>query len=161
MWDKLIHGVNRFVGQVCATFLVVMVVLIFVQILMRELVASSFPWTEEVSRYLMVWITLLGAGLAFQHGAHIGIEALVHRLPSPAAKVARGVAALACAAFFLVMIVQGLDILDNAMQQRSPALRIPMGYVYLAVPISGLYMLLNLIDVTVKEWRRDRGVTDR
>ncbi|UTW70911.1 TRAP transporter small permease subunit [Anaerobacillus sp. HL2] len=49
----------------------------------REVLNSSFPWTEEVARYLMIWITFLGASFAFQYGAHIGIEYFKMKFPIP------------------------------------------------------------------------------
>lgn len=57
-----------------------MVLAVFVQIISRALFNMSFPWTEELARYLMIWVTFLGASFAFQYGAHISIEAFVTRL---------------------------------------------------------------------------------
>lgn len=48
------------------------------------------------------------------------------------------------------MIIKGIEIIDRAMIQRSPALGIPMGYVYLVIPISAIFMTINVIDVTLK-----------
>lgn len=127
-----------------------MVVLIFLQIISRVIIGSSFSWTEELARFLMIWVTLLGGSFAFQYGAHIGIEVLVRKLPRMTASVIQVIVTLACAVFFLVMIVKGIELIGGAMLQTSPALNIRMGYVYAIFPVAGILMLLNLCDVTYK-----------
>ncbi|EGL81970.1 Tripartite ATP-independent periplasmic transporter DctQ component [Caldalkalibacillus thermarum TA2.A1] len=157
LWEKWMKRINGLVENITALFLAVMVLLIFLQIISRAVFQSSFAWTEELARYLMIWVTFLGASFAFQYGAHIGIEVVVNQLSPLLARLVKLCAAIACTVFFIVMIAKGLEIYDRAMIQRSAAMGIPMGYVYTVIPLSGLLMLLNLIDVTLKEWRQDSG----
>lgn len=161
MWSKLIKHINRFFENVTAVFLAMMVILIFVQVISREVVGSSFPWTEEVARYLMIWITFLGASFAFQYGAHIGIEFFKMKLPIPFQKAFDLVAVLACSIFFYFMIKYGVDISNRAMVQTSAALSIPMGYVYLVIPLSGFLMFLNVIDITIRNFKKEVGSTEQ
>ncbi len=154
MWSAVIKKINRFVENLTAVFLAAMVILIFVQIISRELVGNSFPWTEEVARYLMIWITFLGASFAFQYGGHIGIDFVKMKLPHSLQKLFDLISLLACSVFFYFMIKYGFDISNKAMIQTSAALNIPMGYVYLIIPISGCLMLLNMVDITVKNLKK-------
>lgn len=154
MWSFIIKKINRSVENLTACFLAMMVMLVFVQVVSREIIGSSFPWTEEVARFLMIWITFLGASFAFQYGAHIGIEYFKMKLPKLFQKSFDLISLLACSVFFYFMVKYGLEISNRAMLQTSAALNIPMGYVYLVIPISGFLMFLNLVDITVKKLKK-------
>lgn len=157
MWDRTIRTINRTVENITALMLLVMVILVFLQVVSRAIMQSSFAWTEEAARYLMIWLTFLGASYAFQYAAHISIELFVSKLKGPLATFFKVLAALCSIAFLFVLIVKGIEIIDRSMVQRSAALRIPLGYVYLIMPISGVLMLLNVIDVTIKQIKGSSG----
>lgn len=156
MWTKGLRILNRSVENLTAAMIATMVILIFIQVVSREIVGSSFAWTEEVARYLMIWSTFLGASFAFQHGAHIGIEFFVSKLPTVFNKIFTVIAALCSSLFFYYMVTYGYEIVGRQMGQTSAALNIPMGYVYLVIPISGILMFINLVDVTIKSLK---GIT--
>lgn len=150
MWVKTINGINRFTEWMTGIFLVIMVIIIFVQIVSRILIQSSFPWTEELARYLMIWLTFLGASFSFQYGAHIGVEILTSKVPKKVAAFFQVIAALFCIFLFVLLVVKGYELVGKSTMQTSPALSIPMNYVYMIIPISGILMILNVIDVTIK-----------
>ena len=150
MWTKSMKVINRTTELFSALLLLTMVALVFIQIVSRVIISSSFPWTEEIARFMMIWITFLGAAVAFQYGAHIGIEAFVERLPAKARSFFIVIAMLICLSFFILLIVFGYQLAIGAFVQTSPALQIPMGYIYYIIPISGVLMCLNLFDVTGK-----------
>ncbi|MBS3907307.1 MAG: TRAP transporter small permease [Syntrophaceae bacterium] len=74
--DRLCKGLE----YVMALFLAVMVVLVFGNVVLRYGFASSIVLSEELSRWLFVWMTFLGAVVGLNHGAHLGTEALIKRL---------------------------------------------------------------------------------
>ena len=150
MWTKSMKVINRTTELFSALLLLTMVALVFIQIVSRVIISSSFPWTEEIARFMMIWITFLGAAVAFQYGAHIGVEAFVERLPAKVRSFFIVIAMLICLSFFILLIVFGYQLAIGAFVQTSPALKIPMGYIYYIIPISGLLMSLNLLDVTFK-----------
>ena len=100
-------------------------------------------WTEELATFLLIWVGLLGAAVAFREHAHLGIEYLPARM-SPRIRCAVEVLALASTALFCVLVlVYGgatLVIRTVSLLQTSPALGLPMGYVYLALPVGGFFM---------------------
>lgn len=110
-------------------------------------------WTEEVAQFMMVWVALLGAAVALGRGAHLGIDYFVGWLPARA-RLGTEVFVFFCVSAFslLVMVIGGIDLVASNLElgQESPALRVKMGYVYLAVPISGffltLYALIGLVE---------------
>ncbi|WP_408010342.1 TRAP transporter small permease [Pseudalkalibacillus sp. A8] len=152
MWKSILHRVNKATENVAALFLFLMVLLVFLKVVTRVLIQSSFPWTEELSRYLMIWITFLGASIAFKYAAHIGVDFIVDKLPRVLKIVFQVIAAAACLVFFVLLIVKGYELTGRSMIQRSPALNLPMGYVYAIIPISGVLMSINLVDSTIKKY---------
>ena len=150
MWTKSMKVINRTTELFSALLLLTMVALVFIQIVSRVVISSSFPWTEEIARFMMIWITFLGAAVAFQYGAHIGVEAFVERLSAKVRSFFIVIAMLICLSFFILLIVYGYQLANGAFVQTSPALQIPMGYIYYIIPISGVLMCLNLFDVTGK-----------
>ncbi|WP_240374697.1 TRAP transporter small permease [Bacillus piscicola] len=150
MWNTILKVINRTTEAVSALLLTLMVVLIFMQIVSRGLFGTSYSWTEEIARFSMIWITFLGASIAFQYAAHIGIDYFVKKLPAVPEKIVNVIGALISGFFFVILAVKGFELMQGAGVQGSPALRLPMSYVYLIIPVSAVLMILNLIDVTVK-----------
>lgn len=148
MWDSFIKRINQVTLGISMVFLVLMVLLIFVQIISRALIGSSFSWTEEVARFLMIWVIFLGSSLAFRYGAHISVETIFDRLPLIGKKVVQIFILVVSLSLFFILFLKGIEISDRMMAQKSPALKIPMGYIYLVIPISAVLQTLNLIDVT-------------
>ncbi len=138
---------RRFV-QANRTLLIVllaaMVVVTFVNVVMRYLGESSFLWGEEVGRHLMIWLAFVGSGLALRNGAHIGIDSLEDSLPQRAARVLRAAIALILLVLFVALIVEGIDYAWRTRFQTSAALQISMAWVYAGMPIGCLLMLAHL-----------------
>lgn len=149
IWTRLLGFLNRITEYITMSFLVLATILILLQIISRSLLGSSFSWTEELTRFLFIWIVFLGAGIAFKHGSHISIEVFFNKLPPKVKMIVQSLVAVLCVIFFVVLFIKGVEITANSMGQVSPGLGIPMGYVYLVIPISGVLQMLNLIDVSI------------
>jgi len=120
----------------------VLVVDVLWQVFTRYVLKNQSSWTDELAIFLLIWVALLGAAVALNRGAHLGIDYFVGKLDKKTRIYIEIFAffCIACFAFF-VMILGGIDLVKTLVQ-TSPALGIRMGYVYLAVPISGSFMLL-------------------
>jgi len=123
----------------------VMSVVILVQVFLRYVVKASLPWSEELARYLMVWIGLLGASLALQEGRHIEVTLLLERVPRRVRKVLTGIALLAVLWFLWLMLQQGYLLIGNIWLQRSPAMSIPMVIPYAAIPVGAVLMIIQVL----------------
>ncbi|NKC31527.1 TRAP transporter small permease [Falsiroseomonas selenitidurans] len=132
---------NRFL---CAALLVAACALVFANVVLRYGFGVSLAWAEEASRYMMIWLAFLAAGLALREGAHIAVDLLPEALPEPAARWLRALILAAIAGFLGLLLVLGINYADFAMMQRSPVLRLSMGLVYLAIPVGTALMLLHL-----------------
>lgn len=107
--------------------------------------ASQSSWTEELARYLMIWVGLLGACLAFEKRAHLGVDYFVGKFHPSGQKLLKLAALLIVLTFAVgVLMVGGWELVSRtlALKQDTPALGIPKGWVYLAVPISGVFTVI-------------------
>lgn len=111
----------------------------------RYALGEQAKWTEELARFLLVWVTLLGGALAFKSKAHLGVDYLVGKL-HPAARRVTAMASHGAVLFFAgaVLLLGGTRVVGEALalEQTTAALGWKMGYVYLALPISGFFVVL-------------------
>jgi TRAP-type C4-dicarboxylate transport system permease small subunit len=91
----------------------------------------------------MVWLTFIGAGLVLRYGGHIGIDSLQQAAPQLAPAI-RTVVVVVMALFFCTMIVVGIRYASLTWAQTTPVLEIPVGAVYLAMPVGFVLMLVHL-----------------
>ncbi|MBQ0931822.1 TRAP transporter small permease [Ideonella sp. 4Y16] len=124
--------------------LAAMAVIIFANVVLRYTTSESIEWAEEVARYLMVWLTFLGAGPVLRYGGHIAVENLQDALPPRAAVALRALIASMLFAFFGFMVWFGLLYVERAQYQMTPTTQISMSWVYAAIPVGGLLLALHL-----------------
>ncbi len=140
-FEWLLVTLNRWI---VIAMMAVMVTLVFVNVVCRYILNFSIIWAEEVSQYLMVWVTFLGAGLALRQGRHVAIEMLQDRLPSRARRMTRHLVALLLILFMGILTVLGFQFARFAWDQETPVLNIPLGIPYMAVPIGALLLGIHL-----------------
>lgn len=113
------------------------------QVVTRFLLKDPSNWTEELATYLLIWVGLLGSAVALNRGAHLGIDYFTDKL-SGRKRLCCEVFALICVALFALTVlgVGGLQLVTETLQlgQTAPATGLKLGYVYLAVPISGFFI---------------------
>jgi len=155
--DALSREANRLAEGVMIVLLATMTLLVGVQIAGRFVFSYSIFWSDELARFLLIWISFLGMSVGVRRGAHPGIDSLVRALPPRSARVALTLALVLSLLFFAVMVVYGGVLALRTWRQRSVALELPMAIPYLAVPVSGLIMFLHVAALGL---RRERPDTD-
>jgi TRAP-type transport system small permease protein len=120
-----------------------LIVTVFYQVLGRYLFNAPPSWSEELARFLQVWIALLASALCIQQGMHLGVDYLLYAVPPRGRAVLEALVHVMVSGFLLLLLVQGAKILDVAGVQSSPAMGINMWYAYLAVPVGATLMLLE------------------
>ncbi len=118
---------------------------VLLQVLMRYVVAQPNPWSEELSRFGFLWMSLLGASLAVGRRAHFGFNRALAVLPEGARRLVRNGARGAVLAFALLLVGTGAALVALTLDERSPALGLPYALVYAAAPVSGVFMLIHLV----------------
>lgn len=140
-FDRLLIRVNRWAVIV---LLAAMAMMVFANVALRFLSDHSILWVEEVSRYLMIWLTFLGSGVVLRYGAHIGIDTLQEKLPRQAPAI-RATIFVLMLAFFAAMVWLGGRYAMLTWGQTTPVLQIPIGAVYLAMPVGFALMIVHLL----------------
>ena len=127
----------------------VLVVDVVWQVFTRYILRDPSDWTEELATFLMIWVGLLGASVALNRGAHLGIDYFTLKL-SPRQRLWTELFVFFCIALFslLVLVIGGVRLVSITLQnnQVSPALGLKMGHVYLALPISGFFLVLYSVE---------------
>ena len=153
LWRTLETGAAIALGLMAA--------LVIYQVGARYLFGSPPSWTEELARFLQVWLVLLASPICVRRGMHLAVDYVTPRLPPGAALALRTGVLLISALFCLGLAFYGARLLAVAGFQTSPALGISMVWPYLAVPVSGVLMALAAGVLIVSGLRRGAGDDER
>lgn len=139
----------RVLEAVLITAVFILVIDVLWGVFTRYAMGAQADWTEELARFLLIWISLLGGAVAFGEKAHLGVDYFVGLFDDSAQKLL-GVFAQLVVLFFAISIfvVGGSAVVIDTlrMEQLTPALGIQQGYVYLALPISGAFMIIFTVE---------------
>lgn len=119
----------------------------------RYVLGHQSQWTEELARLLLIWVALLGASIAFIRKSHLGVDYFVNKLNEQWRNIGQIAVYLLVAIFAsIVLVYGGYSLVSSALEnsQPTPALNIEMGYVYLAVPISGIFIIIFSIETIIE-----------
>lgn len=125
-----------------ALIMMAMTVLVLTQVFFRFFMESSLTWSEELVRFMMVWMTFLGAVIALRQNLHIQIDNLIVRLPRGTKIVFLLIKSAIMLVFLGLMAVGSFSLLEIAGLQTSPGLSIKMSYVYSVIPVTAFLMML-------------------
>jgi TRAP-type C4-dicarboxylate transport system permease small subunit len=144
-----IGRIDRGVGRAEMVFLgasvAVMTVTTLMQVAFRYVLNDPLVWSEELARYLFVWVALVGAGAAVRTGGHFGLDLFYRKFPGAGrAGVAMLISAV-IAVFAAVLLVYGVRETIQASVQLAPSLQIRMHWAYAAMPVGAMLMLWHLI----------------
>ena len=129
------------------TSLVVLVVIVFLQVVMRYVFQNSLTWSEELARYLFIWQVWIGASLATKRVRHLKVEILPDSLSPKGKKAINILATLISIGFVLFLLLKSADITSTVFRtnQITPALGISMAIPYAAVPVGMTLMTIRLL----------------
>lgn len=155
-----IHYLRTFLDRTilifCGFALLALVVTVTWQVFSRYVLNDPSSFTDELSRYLMIWLGLLGASYLFGKRGHLAITLLADNIPHKMNRILQLFINLLVLSFVsLAMFKGGIALIGRTTQQLSPALQIPMAYVYFILPLAGsliiLYLILNILDPLFKK----------
>ncbi|MBN2286865.1 MAG: TRAP transporter small permease [Tissierellales bacterium] len=156
IFGKISKSIDAFVNVLVFIAIVGMIVVISLQIITRVFF-DALIWSEELSRYLLVWATFLGASLSYKRGMHIAVTFVVDAFPAKISKIVKLMSILFCMMFFIIGLKYGIDYINMQTFQVSAALRIPMKYVYIVIPASFGIMLVHSVDILIDTIKQDKG----
>lgn len=130
----------------CFGLFVALVVTVTWQVFTRQVLNSPSGWSEELAKYIFVWLGLFGAALVFGERGHIAVDFLVRLLPRAPQKVMGMLSHLLVLGFTgLVLVYGGIAISRLAWEQTIPSLPLSAGQMYLAIPVSGVLTLFYCV----------------
>lgn len=155
-WARLELGLTGLVRIVTAALLLGIVVVIAWQVTARYIPDIRVPrWTEEISLIMMVWLAMLGSGLAVRAGEHLSVDVLTRQLPKRVQRWLERLVWLGVAAFGVYLVLYGWELSQRTMLQTFSATRLPVGWMYLGIPFGGglvaFYAIRNLFRPPVAE----------
>ena len=150
--DTLRKRLDKTLGSLCCLLLAVMVCIACWQVISRYIIGVPSTTSEELLRFSLVWISMLGMAFVAGKNQHISLTLFVDKVPPEIQRWWMIILQVTFAAFSIwVLIIGGLKISSISMLQISPALGIPMGKIYYALPVAGgliiIYSLMNIIDL--------------
>lgn len=131
-------------AALCAV-LVAIVGVTFLQVLFRYVMHVSLDWSEEIARFLFMWLACLGAAYAFKTRSHFALTFVVDRFPSGTRRFLKHLVALVVAAFLLMLTYQAAKYTWSVRNQIAPGTRISMAFPYSSAAIGSALMLYYVL----------------
>ncbi|MEM9148575.1 MAG: TRAP transporter small permease [Pseudomonadota bacterium] len=159
------NAVLNFVGRaarfaleasICAVLLALTAV-VFAQVVARYIFESPLSWSEEMARFLMMWLGMLCAAYAFRLGSHFTLRIVVERLPGGLRRAAALAMHLGVAVFFAVLLWFSIKFVSSVSGHRAPAMQIPMEVPYASIVVGAALMTLEALR---QAWRAAVGPVD-
>lgn len=143
---RIKEGLDKVLEWFCFILFVALVATVTWQVFTRQVLNSPSGWSEELAKYLFVWLGLFGAALVFGERGHIAVDFLVRKLPKAPQKIV-GLLTHTLVFIFtaLVLVFGGFSIAQLGWEQTIPALPFNAGHMYLAIPISGILTLFYCV----------------
>ena len=127
--------------------LIVMVVVIFLQVVMRHVFNDSLSWSEELARILFIWMSWIGISFGQKRGEHIKITLVINAVKGRVKDIVLMLADLCTLAILGVLVVKGFEITQKIylMGSITPALFVPKWIMYASVPVSCTLMAVRIV----------------
>lgn len=150
---KILDPVSDLLDKVCSVLIVAMlgamVVITGAQIVCRTWF-TALTWSEELTRYLLVWSTFLGATVVYRHSGNIAITVVQERLPAKVSKTLRALVHAVCLALFTVILIVSVPYCAS-LPRTATTLPLRMSTVYLCIPISMAVLMVHALTMLLSE----------
>jgi C4-dicarboxylate transporter DctQ subunit len=137
-----------------------MVVVIFLATFFRFTKLLIIPWSEEVARYMMIWIVFLGIGVGAKKNSHFTVDNFVNMLPSSTNKITYVLRTVIIIGFcgFMTYVSVGLIGKLRVMGQVTPAMQIPTWTMYSAVPVGLTLMVVRTLQFALRKFKSEKDM---
>lgn len=163
-WRKKVTGLgdtlDKAVIWMGATFLTLMTIDILVAVFFRYVLGNTIIWSEEIARYMMIWMACLAMSSGIKRGEHLTIRILVDALPYRAAFWLEMFMRLVLLVFLLVLTVYGVGLVIANTDFTSQASELNMAIPTSIIPLAGALMITQLVINTLLRFS-DRGLENK
>lgn len=164
MIDLLLDGLEALskayrtvLRPILAVLFAILTVIVLYAVFMRYVLNLAPTWSEEIARYIMVWMALLGMSIALRQGRHIGLSTLVEQIFGKYTRHVFFIADLFILAFLITVLISGVSMAQFVARQRAPSTNIRMWIPYLAVPVGAVLMILETLILILEKLRPERA----
>ena len=143
----LLQIVNNTVLKIAILILMSsMVIILSLNVFFRYILNFSLTFSAELAGYLMVWIAFLGTVVIYYNNDHIAVNLIEKKFNKNALRILHIFQHIACAAFFFILIFYGFKFFNMTTNQACTSMDYPpLNYIYIIIPISGIFLLLGAI----------------
>lgn len=149
---SVIDKINNIIKYAAYSTFLLLAALVFAQVVTRFVISYPLAWTEEISRYLTIYIVFLGSALAMRQRQHIAIDFLTEIVSAVNKRRLNIVILIICAVFFAALTYFGTVLTITVAGQSTPTLQFSMAWAYAAIPLGSFMMLLNTV-ANILEWK--------
>ncbi len=153
--ERTSSSINQWVEYLLFGMGFTMTLVVAVQVFFRYVLNHSLFWSEELARFLLVWLTFLGASSAYYRKVNPGVDFLYAKLPELLKKLSAILTHVASMFLFIVMIVYGCEFAWFVHLQISPAMQIPKWIIMGIIPVSGVILVIHAVGFLLAELRKD------
>ena len=149
--ERLSDIINKFSRSFVLVIMAIMVFVVSLQVFCRYVLNSALLWPEELTIFLMSWMTFIGAAIALRGWEHIGIDFFVRKLSTKMRNIVNIVVRLLVLFFVVFLLFTGIDLVRTSSHMISDALRISLIWPRLSVPVGAGFMLVHIIHLTYQD----------
>lgn len=156
----IIDRVDSYLNRVLVFLMAFLVLDVCWQVVTRFVLNDPSSYTEEIARFTLIWIALLGAASAYKRGLHLGIDIVTNALSDRLKFFTELLVHFAVIIFAVAILIYGgskLVAMTLHLNQVSAVLGVKMGYIYLAMPISGVLFLIYSFRFVITSFTDYRG----
>lgn len=142
--------IDNFEEYVAATLLATMFVVLILQIIFRQILGSPLIWSEELSTFLYVYVGMLGIVVCVKHTQHVAIDIIYSRFSGTPKKIVDIFLSSIVIVMLVILTYIGIIVTKNKASLEILTLGISSGYMYMALPIGTILMLVRFIENIIK-----------
>lgn len=147
---KILNVLKKIQDWIVIIGLGVMTIITVYSVFNRFILRQAVTWSDEATRYLFIWVSLIGASIGVEENVHANVSVFVDFIPKKVRKYIYIISNVLCVFFCVVMVYTGIQLVIAQSNQVSAAMRINMSVIYLALPVSFILMGINFMANIVK-----------
>ena len=165
-YSKFLDVLEKVEKAILAVTVGIMVIIIAYQVIMRYIFAHANSWSEELARYIFIWLiwmgtsisnVMIGAAIAIRRNSHLQIDILINLMKPKVRTILTIIATLAGMVFMVFLLSYSITLVQTGARTMSAGLGIPMSIPYSCMPVGIVLMLLTSIEVLFKNISALRG----
>ena len=153
----MLEKISRYLAILCewciGILMIIMTIVVMTGVFYRYVLGSGLPWTEELARYVMIWMSFLAASVLIREDGHIGITVLRDHLSGRWKALLHILSDMAIMAFLLLWFKISLESYEIIRYDISPGVNISLGWVFISQPVCAFLMLIQTIIVLIRHAR--------